>query len=149
MLVINRIELVMLDQPQQVWKFQRQNAIGLQQDLEAFRRNRSGREPAPGRCCREPGRRLRPSADQFFGEFGAEESHQRGNAFFDCDFRHVRRRLDSEDGHTAFHKILQQVAVVARDLDRKTVFVETETGDHHARQYLSACLSHESENDEK
>ncbi len=34
--VINRVKLVELDQLQQVRKFQRENAVGLQQDLQSF-----------------------------------------------------------------------------------------------------------------
>ena len=63
----------------------------------------------------------------------AEERDQGRDALLDGHLRHVGRRLDAEDGDALLHEVLQQVAVVARDLDHEAVLPEAEPLRDHVR----------------
>ena len=71
-------------------------------------------------------------------ELAAEEPHDRRDAELARRLGDVRGRLDAERRDAALDEVLQQVAVVARDLDDQAVGAEAEALDRHRRR--SACV---------
>ena len=129
MLVIDRVELVFLHQPQQVRELHRDHAAGLEQQAHA------AHEVVQVGHVREhvvAGNQVRLAARgrELAGGLGAEELHQRGHALFLRDRGDVRRRLDAEHRHALRDEVLQQVAVVARDLDHEARGAESEARHH-------------------
>ncbi len=55
--------------------------------------------------------------DELRGGLPPEELDERRHALLDRNGRDVRRGLDAERGDAALHEVLEQVAVVARQLD--------------------------------
>ena len=115
-LVVDRVELRLLDQAQQVRELHRDAPPGVEQELEA------GDEVVEVRHVGEHvvaddqvGRRALVGEPR--AELRAEERDQRRDAVRLGDRGHVRGRLDAEHRHAALDEPLQQVAVVAGDLD--------------------------------
>ena len=71
------------------------------------------------------------SSHQPLREFAAEELDERRHAAFLRRFRHVRGRVDPEHRNPLRQEVLQQVAVVRRELDDEAVGREPETVDDH------------------
>ena len=69
---------------------------------------------------------LAARGDKLGRSLGAEELHQRGHALLLGRRGDVRRRLDAEHRHALRDEVLQQVAVVARDLDHEARCAEAE-----------------------
>ena len=115
-LVVDRVELVLGDQPKQVRHLDRDDPLGLQEDLQAL-----DEVEQPGHVREHVVARDEVGFDTACAEplcgLGAEEGHLRGNPLGDGRLRDVGGRLDTQDRHAVRQEVLQQVAVVARDLD--------------------------------
>ena len=61
----------------------------------------------------------------------------------------VRGRLDAEDGDAERDEMLQEIPVVARDLDHQALGTSARAGSIIASAYRFACATHESEYEEK
>ena len=132
----------------QVRHLDRDDALGLEENLQALdevEQPRHVREHVVARdevgfdtACAEPPRRL-----------GAEEGHLRGNPFGDGRLRDVGGRFDAQDRHAVGQEILQQVAVVARDLDDLRLSVRAPNRSTMSSAYARQWASQRSENDEK
>ena len=127
--MVDGIELVLGEQPHQVRELERGHTIRLQQDGE------SGDEVVDVRHMREHvvgGREVGGESlrHQFPRQLDAEEALDDLDAFLACRARGAGRRFDAGAGDAALHHILQQVAVVGRDLDHVACGTETETFDH-------------------
>ena len=129
-LVIDRVELVVLDQPQQVRHLDRHHAVVGQQDLEA------GDEVVEVRHVRHHvvgGDQVGALAlvDEIASRLAAEESDERVDPEILRDLGDVGGGLDAERRDAALDDVLQQVAVVAGDLHHEAVPVEAEALDRH------------------
>ncbi len=81
--------------------------------------------------------RLLAGIDQRFGGFNAEKLRDRRYPFFRRDGRDVRRRFDAQDRNARFNEVLQQVTVVACDLDDEAGGIESEPRQHQLRVTLA------------
>ena len=72
-----------------------------------------------------------PSRDELRGEPRAEEVHPGRDALVDRDLGDVGCRLDAEHGHAERQKVLQQIAVVAGELDDQAVGAKPEARRDH------------------
>ncbi len=123
MLVIDGVELVLLDQVGEMRKLQRNDAFGLQQQLQATNKVIEIRHLRQNIVTdQEVG--LASCTDQFGGKRRAEEIHARRHALGDCRFGHIGRRFDAKDRNALRQKMLQQIAVIAGDLDHEAVFIQ-------------------------
>ncbi len=123
MLVIDRIELVLLDQVGQMRKFQRDHAFRLQKQLQAAHKVIEVRDLRQNIVTdQEIG--LASRADQLGGQCRAEEIHTCRHTFGDGGLGHVDRRFDAEDRDALRQKMLQQIAVIAGDLHHEAVFIQ-------------------------
>ena len=127
-LVVDRVELRLLDQPQQVRELHREDAVRREQCLQAGDEARAGRARAPARCCRSSRSRLVPLRAQPSAPLSAEELDHRRHA------RSPRPRAATlaagsipSTGTPRFDEVLEQIAVVACDLDHLGVRAEAET----------------------
>ena len=77
----------------------------------------------------DAGRRAVPSATRSAADSLAEEPHHRLDALRPRHLGDVGRRLDAERRDAALDDVLQQVAVVAGDLDHEGVSAEAEALD--------------------
>ncbi len=123
--MVDRVELVLVHQPPEMRELHRDRAGRLQEDAEAVHEavqiGNVGEDVVPDD---EVG--LPPVGRQLPRQLRSEESLDRGNPPFDRARRHVRRRLDSEDGNPARREVLQEVPVVAGDFDDPAAGAETE-----------------------
>ena len=127
--MVDRVELPALDHPQQVRELEGRYALRLQ-DLGEARREvedvgHVGKHVVRRREVGPVTRRGEPP-----GGVAAEEGDVCGHPALDGDAGDVGRRLDAEHRHALGDEVLQQVAVVARDLDDLTLGSETEALDH-------------------
>src|ERR1700722_12466773 len=65
-----------------------------------------------------------PSRDHFFCRICSEEFDKSFDPFFLCRTSHIPGRLDTKNRNPLFHEVLQQIAIIARDLDDKTLLVQ-------------------------
>src|SRR5262249_16963020 len=65
----------------------------------------------------------------------AEEPNDGRYAFGDGDLRHVRRRLNAEARYRRLDEVLEQVAIVARDLHHLRLRAELEASNHELGIY--------------
>ena len=70
----------------------------------------------------------RPSARSSHGDHGLKNECPGAHALRVRHFRHVLGRLDAEDGDALCDEVLEQVAVVAAELDHEAVRVQLEPG---------------------
>ena len=123
--MIDRVELVLVDQPLEVRELQRDHAFGLQKLRH------------PGREVVEIGYlRQHIVADDQVGalalggqlrcELAPEEVDQRRDALVDGDLGDIGGRLDADHGHLQRREVLQQVAVVAGELHREALRPEAQ-----------------------
>ncbi len=128
-LVVDRVELGLLDQVQQMGELHRQDAAGSQQHLQARHeivQRRHVREHVV--ADDEVGRAA--LGDEFPGRLLAEEADHGRDSLRLRGGGHVRGRLHPEHRHAALDEPLQQVSVVRRDLDHARAAVEAEALDH-------------------
>ena len=128
MLVIDRVELVLLHEPQEMREFERDVASRLQDrgdsadeivDVGHLRQD----VVADDEIGRRELRRERPS----------EEPGERFDAAFLRRLRDVLGGIDAEHLEAARDEELQEVAVIARQLDDAAVAAEPEPLDRHRR----------------
>jgi hypothetical protein len=129
-LVVDRVELVVLDEPQQVRHLDRHHAVVGQQDLEA------GDEVVEVRHVRHHvvgGDQVGALAlgDEVAGRLAPEEADERLDSELLCHLGDVGGRLDAQRRDAALDDVPQQVAVVARDLHDQAVGAEAEALDRH------------------
>ena len=117
-LVVDRVELVVLHQLQQVRELHRDDAVGREQRSPC----RATKSLRSGTCAST----LLPSSRSARRALVAEPRRQSrcrrtrpsvGMPALLRRRRDVRRRLDAEHGHRALDEVLEEVAVVAGDLD--------------------------------
>src|SRR5206468_10355097 len=65
--------------------------------------------------------------DELPRRLGAEELHEGRDPLLTGGLRDVGRRLDAEDGDVRGHEVLEQVAVIAADLDDLALAPERKT----------------------
>src|SRR5258705_12468665 len=126
MFMIDGVEFIMFDQAGQVRKLQRENSVGFQQQLEAFDEIIDVRHLRQYIVADNQVRRF-SLARKFQRELRPEKTSQRGHPLFDGHFGHVCGRFDSEDRHSSFYEVLQEVTVVTCDLDDKTLRAQSES----------------------
>ena len=128
-LVIDGVELVEFDEFQEMGKLHRQHPLGLQCKLQAGDEVVDVGDVGENVVAdQEVG--LGAIGCQDLGGFGAEEPDQGRDALLLGDFGDVRRRLDAEDRYALGLEVLQQIAVVAGDLDDLAMGAEAEPRDH-------------------
>ena len=132
MLVVDRVVLPALDQPEQVREFQRHRALVLDQRTEP------GREALDVGHVSEDvvsGHQVRPAV--LLRDLAARVSAQELDLGPDAPgagrLGHVRGRLDAEHRDARGLEVLQQVAVVAGYLGDQAVGGQTEAVDHRVR----------------
>ena len=132
MLVIDRVELVFLDQFFEVGEFQGHDAFRLQKagdsGDEIIEIGNLGQDVV---ARNEIG--AAPFGDELFGEADAEEVDNGLDTFRAGRLGDIGRRLDADGRDTEGHKMLKQIAVIARKLDNQAVLGQGEPlGDHLA-----------------
>src|SRR5579871_86079 len=129
MFVVDRVELLLLDETEQMRELERCRAMWFEQKLKTADKvvqvghvrkhvvggHQVGRFPGSA----EPARRL-----------GAEKRDFGGNALVMRHLGDVRRRLDAEHADAALLEILQQIAVVTGDLDDQRSGIEPVAFNH-------------------
>ena len=140
MLVIDRVELAVVDQVAHVVHLDHGDAVVLEQrrdSVDESVRVRDVREHVVGMHD------IGPAAlgDELCRQLTAEELLPRVDAFVPRSRRRPRRRLDPEHLDSGSHVVLQQIAVVARELDHKAHGVELALQD--PRRHIVAGVSHE------
>ena len=133
MLVIDGVELVLFDQVLQVREFKRDHPALLQQRLGAADEIVEVRHVRQ-HVVAENEIGLAVRGFEFLGERYAKEIDRDRDAFALGDFGCVGRRLDAHDvGHAERREVLEQIAVIARDLDDEALVVQAAAlGDHLA-----------------
>src|SRR5690349_20121726 len=115
MFVIDRVELPLLNQAQQMWNLDREDSLGGQQTFQAgdevIQVGNVGKHVVRGD---EIGASF---GCELFSERTSEELHHGSNTGRLCDRCDVLRRLDAEDGNPTRNEVLEEIAVVARDFD--------------------------------
>ena len=130
-LVVDGVELVVLHQLEQVRELHGDDAVGGEQ-------HRHSRDEVVeiGHVGQHVVAEEEVGADalatRLAGQLGAEELDACRDAAFNRRRRDVRGRLDPEHGDAALDEVLEQVAVVARDLDDLAVGAEAEPLRHIA-----------------
>ena len=130
MLVIDRVVLSLLHQSQQVRKLQRRHSLRLQNGPDA------AHEIVEVRHLRQDviadhQVSLLCLAHHFLGGLAAEKPDQRWHALFNRHPCHVGGGFNSQRWDSLPDEVLQQIAVVAGQLDDQTLFVEVEPNDNH------------------
>ncbi len=129
-LVVDRVELVVLDQPEQVGELHRDHAARLEQDRHAADEVVEVRHVGQHVVAQQ---QVGPDAvgDHLGRRRPAEELDPAGHApLLQRHLGHVRGRLHAQHGHAAGLEVLQQVAVVGRDLHHLRLGAEPEPVDH-------------------
>ena len=131
-LVVDGVELVLGDQPREMRELERDHALGREQARHA------GDEVVEvghlgEHVVADDQVGLPALGAQRLGERDAEELDPGRNALGERDLGHVRGGLDAEHRHAKRQEMLQQIAVVARQLDHQAVRAEREAlRDHRA-----------------
>src|SRR5688572_3799118 len=127
MLMVDRVELIAFHQPEQVRELQRENAVGLEQSPEptdeVVQVRDLGEYVVADKEIRGP-----PGRGEALRHAFTEEVNHRGDATVQGDLRHVAGGLHAEHWNPPGQKVLQQVAIVAADLDDPTRLTEREPG---------------------
>jgi hypothetical protein len=128
--VVDGVELVLLDELLQVRELDRDDALGPEQRGDA--RDKAVQIGHLGEdVVADDQVGHGPLARELRSQLGAEELGERGNALVLGHLGHVEGRLDAENGDALLDEPLEQVAVVARDLDNQAVGRELQPlGDH-------------------
>src|SRR6266436_1408383 len=129
MLVINRIELIFLHQPLKMGELHSDHTIGFQQDFHS--RDKIIQFGYLGKnVVAQEQISLLTARRKLACRLSAEEFHESGDAFLSSNSGNIRRRLNTQHWDPLFDKILQQIAIVARELYCKTVCVDPEACNH-------------------
>ena len=124
-LVVDRVELVLRHQPLEVRKLQRDHAFRLQQERhagdEVVEVGHLGQD-----VVADDQIGALPSATSASASATPKNSTLRRNALVDRDLGDVGGRFDAEHRHAERQEMLQQIAVVARELDDQAVRSEAE-----------------------
>src|SRR6266481_2160119 len=128
MLVVDGIEFIVLNQASQVGKLKRQDSKGFQQQLEAFNEIVDVRDLGQHIVADDQVRRFSPSS-KFQRELRTEKTSQRWHALFDCDHCDVCGRFNPQNWNALFDEVLQEVAVVTRNLNDKALRAQTKSID--------------------
>ncbi len=124
MLVVDRVELELVDEVLQVRELDGEHPVRLQHPSQAL-----DEVVQPGNVAEdvvgddEVGVGV---LTQLSGRGGAEEPGQRGDPTLDCDRGDIGGGLDAEDRDAAAIEVLEQVAVVARNLKDPASLAEPE-----------------------
>ena len=117
-LVVDRVELVLLHQPQQVRELHRDRRRSGRAASSCPRRSRSGPARGPARCCRASRSACRPSATQLARRLARRRTRPAsGRPSPSATSATLAAGSMPSTGIAALDEVLQQVAVVARDLD--------------------------------
>ena len=124
MLVVDRVELIFGYQPLDVWELEGDDAFRLEKDLH------SSHEIVEVRHLRQDVVANDEVGSKAFGhhlkcQANAKEVDYGWHALLERDARNVGRRLYAQHGNSERQEMLQQVAVVAGELDRQAVGAET------------------------
>ena len=131
MLVVNRVELIFRDELEQVRKLERDDAAGLQRDLQAADEIVDVGDVGHDVIAKQQVGGL-AVGDKFLRRLHAEKFHDARNLFLlPRDFRDVGGRFDAEHGDALRLEVLEQIAVIAGDFDDLAFGVEAESLDHH------------------
>ena len=128
MFVIDGVELRLLDQPQQMRKFERDRAAGLQRHFQATGEIVDRRHVGID-IVADDQIGLSAVGGQAPSQVLTEEFAQHRNAEPLGRGRRACRRFDAEAGNAGGDKILQQIAVIAGDFDDQTVAAELQFPD--------------------
>src|SRR5271156_1925864 len=116
MLVIDLVELVAGDRFEKVREFYRADPVRLQDDANALDKGVEVRHLGEN-IVAENKVGLHPRCGQLARRLDAKELHQcRDPALFGGP-GNIRRRVDAEDGNSPLDKELQQITVIATELD--------------------------------
>ena len=125
MFVVDRVELRLFNQSQEVRKLHAQDAVFSQNEAKPADKvidiRDMGQNVVPDQQVAEA-----TFIAQAFGQRDAEEFVNRVDACCARNFGNITRRLNAKDGNVAFFEILQQVAIVTRHLDDQRVGIEAE-----------------------
>ena len=127
--MVDRVELPALDHPQQVREFEGRHALRLQ-DLGEARGEIEDIGHVGQHVVGSGEVRLVALGGEPPGGVAAEEGDLRRHAALHRHAGDIGRRLDAEHRHAAGDEVLQQVAVVARDLDNLALRSQPEALDH-------------------
>ena len=128
-LVIDRVELHLFDQVQQVRELEGQHALGLENVAEAADEGVQVRHMGQDIVgCHQVG--LLAARRQRLGGLNAEKSHLGAHALGAGGFGGVAGRLDPQHRHAARKEVFQEIAVVTGDLDDQGVCAQTKPLDH-------------------
>src|ERR1700740_613188 len=125
MLVVNGIELIVVDQPLQVRKFQRDNALWRQEVRESSGEivqvgYLSENVIADDKICSTA------LGDETLRQVKVEEFNKRRNVPLSRSCRDVDCRLNTGHGDAERQKVLKQIAVVARNLENTAAWPQPE-----------------------
>jgi hypothetical protein len=128
-LVVDRVELVLVHELEQVGELHRDHAARLEQELHAADEIIDVRHVRQHVVAEQEIRPALLGGDRGRG-LPAEELDGRRDALGDRGLRDVRCRLDAATRHAARDEVLQQIAVVARDLHDQRLRAELQPPDH-------------------
>src|SRR5438874_13586942 len=116
MFMVDRIVLVLFDEPKKMWKLNRDRSFRLEDQLHASDeiiqiRHMRQNIVSDQKIC------LLARSRQLSSRFGAKEFQQSWDSFLLCRASDILGRLNSQDRDAPGRKILQQVAVIAGDLN--------------------------------
>ena len=114
--MVDRVELILFDKLQEVWELQGDDPLRLDQNRQAAYEVVESRDVRQDVVAyHQVGGHALP--DEVAGERLAEKRHLRWNAACAGGGGHVGRGLDAETTDPVFDEVLQQVPVVARNLN--------------------------------
>jgi hypothetical protein len=134
MLVINGVELDLLHEVYEVRHLDDGDPVGFEKSRDAIHEAVEVRNVGED-VVRVDDIGALTFSDEPEGEIDAEELHQRGNPpLSHCHRGDVLRWLDPEYGNPGAHVVLQEIAVVAGNLDHETPGTQPTLGCHPSRQ---------------
>ena len=130
--MVDRVELALFDEPDQVREFEGQHTLvredPCQAGSEVVEVGDVGEDVVAHEQVRSTSLRHQP-----IGEGFPEELRHGRDATILADGRDVARRLDTQDGNPRAHEVLQEVSVVAGNLHDETGGPQSEPCLHRAR----------------
>src|SRR3989338_3524202 len=135
MLMIDRVKFATVDQIFHIGHFEDRHTVLLQQDADPLDKTvQVGhvRQDIVG----DNNVGLFSLIAQFSGKVGAEKLRQRGHASLFSHIGDVPRRVNPQGRYAGMDKILQEVAVIARDLNHKAIPVQVPASDQSFRKPL-------------
>src|ERR1700757_5165117 len=130
MLVIDLVELVAGHRLEKVRKFDRADTIRLQDQADTFNEGIQIRNLSEDIIAKN-----KIGLNGLFGQLSrgldAKELHQRRNSALFRGPRNVRRGVNAEDGNPPLDKELQEITVIAAELDDPARRPEAEPVGHH------------------